>query len=235
VIHVADAVAELIRQQTLRIHPLPGAPEKFYTARAPSLLDQLADAVAQSNGGRGGRTVPGSRIPVSADAIDLWWRIQTSTHGWARNLGVDRHGPFPGLLRRVAAAAADNEPMAHLIRRRAWCGNDVTPDDCTTCWTHRIRGLLTPDLTDRELRGASCWACRTRTEQHDPATGNTTEVWQPTTTTMIEQDGEHYRVPAIVVRVATLHDASPDDLWIYRMCRACGAEGWLDYTTQTAA
>lgn len=235
-IHVADAVGELIRQQTLRIHYLPGDPNRYYTARAPSLLDQLADAVTASTTGRGGRTVPGSRLPLDASAVDLLVAIVTTIHTWARTLGQDRHGPPSTVLRRVSTtivASSDHDDLARLVQRRCWCGQtDITPADCGRCWTHRIRAMLTPDATDREIRGAACWSCKTKTI--DPVTG--TELWEPTTTTVLDQDGERLRVPAIVVRVAALPDTGhTDDLWIYRMCRACGTEGWLDYTTTTAA
>lgn len=295
-IHVADAAGELLRQQALRVHFLPGQPETFYTARAPSLLDQLGDAVASSGGGRGGHTVAGPRLPLDAGALDLWTEMHLSVHGWARQLGVDRRpylargydtgwrrepippwmitharwvravawdrpietptptqprpeliavephraavDELPGLGRllreTVAAAVAPGfEEVARALGRRCWCARDIAPDDCGRCWVHRIKGMLAPDMADRELRGAACWECRT--EVLDPRTG--TRLLAPTTTTIIEQDGERYRVPAIVARVALLRgllvDGAEDDLWIYRMCRACGAEGWLDYTTST--
>lgn len=305
-IDLADAVGMLIRQQSKRVHFLPGRPEAHYAVRAPSLLVQLADAVASSSGGRGGRTVPGSRAPVAVDALDLWHDIHVGVHGWARQLGVDRRPfvaqararaaeierlpewqrtlrpwlrpvawdedlavvvaeepavvpppaaqerryaptgvgtdqPPVGRLLRVTAAAAVSKGDPELIRtltRRCACGRDVAPADCRTgCWAHRIQGMLAAIVEDREIRGASCWECRTETV--DQATG--TKILMPTTTVLqdrgLKQEGRHedlFRVPAIVVRVAVLPDAGPDDLWIYRMCRACGAEGWLDYTTSTS-
>lgn len=84
---VTDAVGALVRTQTLRVHYLG---ERFYTARAPCLLTQLHQAVHSSSGGRGGRTVAGSRIPLAADALDLWVEVASSVHGWADALGVDR-------------------------------------------------------------------------------------------------------------------------------------------------
>lgn len=138
--------------------------------------------------------------------------------------------PIGRLLRATAAAAATHEDITRTMTRRSWCGRELIPADCTLgCWTHRIQTLLATITEDRAIRGAECWVCRTG--KIDPNTG--TEVFMPTTTTTIDQDGEKLRVPAIVVRVAELPGAGPDDLWIYRMCRACGAEGWLDYTTTT--
>ena len=328
--HLVDAVGQLLRQQTMRIHFLPGAPDAFYKVRAPSLLAQLGDAVASSTTGRGGRTTPGSRVPLAVDALQMWTDIHTAVHAWAKELHVDRRpylrltraaaystdvgpawmrtlrpwlrpvawdqpiedatrsnattdhtvvSPSPayksqptaqpphlavllplessgqldpalppiGRLLRVTAAAAISagsagEAIAITMARRSYCGRDITPADCTRgCWTHRIVGLLAGAVEDREIRGAACWECRTAHEQVDPETGDVTVVMLPTTTYLEDRslDGsgrseDLYRVPAIVVRIANLPDAGPDDLWVYRMCRACGAEGWLDYTTDSA-
>jgi len=237
VIHLADAVGELLRQRTMRVHPLPGAPERFYTARAPGLLEQLGQAVGNSTGTHS-HTVPGPRLPISADAFDLWYAIVTSLHAWADELGVQRCMPAPVLLRKVSAAAVARDEIAATLQRRCWCGQAaIEPTDCGRCWVHRIEALLAPQLVDRELRGAACTACRTETEQVDPETGKITIIRVPTTTTLIERDGELYRVPAIVVRVASAPwaEGADTDLWVYRMCRACGTEGWLDYSTSTAA
>lgn len=237
-IHVADAVGELLRTRSTVITPLPiGRPDVTYTVRAPSLLDQLADAVASSSNGRGGRTVPGSRLPLDSGAVDLWWHMQTTIHGMAKALDLRRRGAPGAVLRRLAAAVVKpgQEAMAATLRRRCWCGkSSIAPDDCGRCWVHKIEAMMTPQFADRELRGVGCWECRTETL--DPRNG--TRYWAPTTTVLIEQSGERVRVPAIVVRVAVmpgLEAATADDLWIYRMCRACGAEGWLDYTTSSAA
>ena len=234
-VHLADAVGELLKAPSMRIHYLPGAPERFYTVRAPSLLDQLADAVANSSGSHA-HTVPGPRLPLSAEAIDAWYQILTSLHTWAKDLGVDRGGSAAQLLRRllVAAVRSGHEDTARMIQKRCWCGRaELMPSDCGRCWVHRIQGLLITEVPDREIRGAACTHCRS--EQVDPDTG--TVVMVPTTTTVIERDGERLRVPAIIVRVSPAPWNAEDDtdLWVYRMCRACGAEGWLDYTTQTSA
>lgn len=298
--HLADAVATLIRQQTMRIHYLPGDPDRAYTVRAPSLLTQLADLTASSTSGAGGRTVPGSRLPIAVDAWQLWSDLTATVHAWAQQLGVNRRpylvaetdrqiraaverepdwlrtlrpwlrpvawdqpldipvaGPrllvddqaaagelvalpleSPGfidptlppvgrLLRTAAAAAArpGHDLVADTIGRRASCGQDVAPVDCRGgCWAHRIQGLLQAAVEDRAVRGAACWQCTTL-----DAAG----VAQPTRTVVEQRPDGPYRVPAIVIRVAVLPDAGPDDLWVYRMCRACGAEGWLDYSTDT--
>ena len=252
-VHLADAVGELLKAPSMRIHCLPGAPERFYTVRAPSLLDQLADAVANSSGSHA-HTVPGPRLPLSAEAIDLWHQVMTSLHMWARDLGLERRStpthilttlrtvsitPMASpsqLLRKlkVAAVRPGAEEIADAIQKRCWCGRaELMPSDCGRCWVHRIQGLLITEVPDREIRGAACTHCRS--EQVDPDTG--TVVMVPTTTTVIERDGERLRVPAIIVRVSPAPWNAEDDtdLWVYRMCRACGAEGWLDYTTETAA
>ena len=252
--HLADAVGELLRQRTLRIHPVPvGRPDVSYTVRAPGLLEQLGDAVGNSTStGDGAHAVPGPRLPVSADALDLWYQISTSLHAWASDLDVARREPapvllsrlrrldlaqtvaMPVLLRRVMVAAAPHEPIATVMQRRCWCGQSgIAPGDCGRCWAHRIEALLAPQLVDRELRGAACTYCLT--PRLDPVTQ--TIVSEPTTTTVIERDGERFRVPAIVVRVAAAPwaEGADTDLWVYRMCRNCGTEGWLDYSTSTAA
>lgn len=239
--HLADAVGVLLRQHTMRIHYLPGRPEVYYTARAPGLLVQLAEAVGSSSSGTGGRTVPGSRLPLNADVLQLWTDIQLSIHGWAKALGVSRREPdIARLLRQTAAAAVKPgaEGIAATMARRCACGRDIAPADCSGCWAHRIEGMLTPTLEDREIRGAACSQCTTEHRTTNPENGTLTVEHLPTRTLLQVRDGELYRVPAIVVRVAVLPlgdgvVATADDLWIYRMCRACGAEGWLDFTSES--
>lgn len=88
-IHPAlEAVAELIRVQTMRID-YDGIPGLAHTLRAPSLLAQLATltGIGTETGGRG---VPGSRPTINPDAIDLWTEIVTATAHWCALLGVDR-------------------------------------------------------------------------------------------------------------------------------------------------
>jgi hypothetical protein len=123
-----DAVAALVRVQSQRVNFLPGDPDRFYTVRAPCLLAQLHVVVASSTGGRGGRTVPGSRLPLAADALDLWVEVVGNVHGWADSLRVDRrpyraaeHATFapaermPGWARRawhwMGAEARQNAPV----------------------------------------------------------------------------------------------------------------------------
>lgn len=114
-----DAVADLIRAQTCRVHYLPGQPDTHYTVRAPCLLAQLHTAVAASSSGRGGRTVPGSRLPLAADALDLWVEILTDTHGWAQYLGVDRR---PYRAAETATAVAVERVPAWTRRNWQWLG-----------------------------------------------------------------------------------------------------------------
>lgn len=115
-----DTVGDLIRAQTLQVHYLPGDPGRSYTVRAPCLLAQLRTAVASSSGGRGGRSVPGSRLPLAADALDLWVEVTSTVHHWADALRIDRR-PYrtaertqfvpaermPGWLRRTWAWSSD--------------------------------------------------------------------------------------------------------------------------------
>lgn len=268
-----DAVAELIKAQTLQVHYLPGDPDRSYTARAPCLLQQLRAAVASSTSGRGGRTVPASRLPLAAEALDLWVEITSSVHAWADALRIDRrpyrvaertqfvpadrmpvwlrrtwawsgdqvdeHGvpvpiePLPALPPAIHRLAfEDHDPLAdrtippvgHLLKAVAARAASLAVDEVTETitrrahgWADRIRAMLAGlDLDERirPIRGAACPAC-----------GATTAPEQ--------RDDGLYLVPAVQVRFMAMEGREPDDLWAYRICIACGDNGWVAYTTET--
>lgn len=96
-----DDVEALLQPQTRRIDLDGGA---HYTVTAPCLLEQIHDAVGIGSE-TGGRGVPGSRLPLNADVLDLWVEIATNTAGWAAVLGVDRRAYRDA----PAAAPADRE------------------------------------------------------------------------------------------------------------------------------
>ena len=147
-----DAVATLVRIQTQRVNYLPGDPDRFYTVRAPCLLAQLHLVVASSTGGRGGRTVPGGRLPLAADALDLWVEVVGNVHGWADNLGIDR----------LPYRAAEHTTFAPPERmpgwaRRAWpwmgapsrLGESVPPEPAPA--VHRLTLDDSDPLADRTM------------------------------------------------------------------------------------
>lgn len=105
-----DAVAELIRTRSMRIHVTPTV---SYQVRQPCLLAQLEQALGVSEGRGGAATIPGSRPLIAADAWDLQTDILTGTYMWAQHLGVDR-APYrrPGIVIDPAARrrAAERAP-----------------------------------------------------------------------------------------------------------------------------
>lgn len=233
--HVADAVGELVKLQTLRVHYLPGDPDRWYTVKAPCLLAQLVGSFAQPTGGAGGRSVARSRLPLSAAALDLWMEITGNVHGWAESLGVDRkpyrdaerHAmsrltrhlddvhpfadrtvpPIGRMLRAVAAqsVALGREEEAERIAFKA------------TVWAERIRVMLAgpaPDERVHSLRGQACGVC---------GAARALET----------REGERFWVPAVQVRFLAMDESL--DLWPYRICLACGDNGWIPYSTETPA
>lgn len=254
-----DAVGELLRPQSMRVHPLadlttdppPGAPAelryqlqqarrlasaRFYTVHAPCLLAQLRAAVAGTDVvGANLRGVARSRLPLSADALDLWVWIVTAVHTWANILNVDRHPDLPpdptpagippvGLVLRAVAAAAIAQHADELADRVAHDAHH---------WANQIRSMLAGPAVDERLypiRGAHCSQCGA------------------TTASEPRDDGQHYRVPAVQVRVMRedqddhghwhlrpADSIDQDGAWLYQMCLACGANGWVPYTTETGA
>lgn len=201
-----EAVAELIRTQTMRIE-FDDIPALAYKLRAPCLLAQLATLVGVGSE-TGGRGVPGSRPTVNVDAIDLWTEIVTATAAWCQHLGIDRkplrsqatlravdpdtdtETPAAGKLLRSCAATAisrGHTEVADRIRASA------------TTWTHRITAMLTGHHEQRGVRGAACPECAA------------------TTVVDLRDEGDRqvrYRVPAIALVVReTLR-------WV--VCNACG-------------
>lgn len=129
---------------------------------------------------------------------------------------LDEAGPFAHtgipplghLLRAVAAqaVAANQQAIAERLERKA--GQ----------WATRIRTMLAALAADERVypqRGVACPACEQAVVFEDRGDDGT------------------YRVPAVVAWFAAADGADPDDLWLYRHCRACGDEGWVEYTTET--
>jgi hypothetical protein len=211
--------------------------------------------------------VPASRLPLAADALDLWVEITANVHGWADLLHIDRR-PYraaervqfereerlPGWLRRLwqwtgpagemlaplpvlppaihRLAVEDHDPLAdrtvppvgQLLRAVAARAATLAVDEVTDriaykahSWADRIRTMLGGVQADDHIypiRGATCPACGAFS-------------------VLEARDGERYQVPAVQVRFMPLDGGEPDDLWAYRMCVACGDNGWVDYTSET--
>lgn len=156
----AGAVETLLRRASRRIEVGPTS----YTVTAPCLLTQLHAAVEASSRGHGGRSAPGSRLPVDAGALDLWFAILATTAAWAAVLRVDRkryqlHAeahpdgpPAVGLVLRAVAAAAVSQPNRQAVADRV--------ADSAHRWRHQIEAMLTPsEFAGRGLRGVPCPHC----------------------------------------------------------------------------
>ena len=267
-IDLNDAVAELVRQQTMRVHYLPGDPLRHYTAWAPCLLAQLHAAVKASDGGCSGRTIPGSRLPLAADALDLWVEITASVHIWADALKIDRK-PYraaeriqfrhderlPGWLRRLWQwTGRDGETPQRLptlppaIHRLAVEDHDPLTDRAVPpvgqllrAVAARAASLAIDEVGDRIAYRSHGWAERIRVmlagwqadEQIHPIRGQACKDCGASTAPEVRADGELYQVPAVQVRFMPMDGGEPSDLWAYQMCLACGANGWVEYTTET--
>lgn len=133
-----------------------------------------------------------------------------------RSLPASRTVPFAttdipplGLLLRAVAAqavAAGEQQIADRLERKAGV------------WATRIRTMLAMAHRDERvypIRGAACPSCDQEAVIEDRGDDGT------------------YRVAALVVWMLPVEGGDPDDLWPYSHCRACGEEGWLDYTTET--
>jgi hypothetical protein len=199
---VHDAVAALLRRDTLRVEVTPTL---AYTARAACLLRQLADSigVGMESGGRG---IPGSRPPIAVDAHDLWWEIAYSTSEWAAALDVDRR---PYLRPAVRDAAATTPPVGRLLRAVAAqavsTGREPIADRIARNadrWARQIRSMLHDQVEQRGVRGATCAEC---------GAAHIVE----------ERDGENYRLPAI----ALITHEQDDGVLRWLTCRACGWYG----------
>lgn len=208
--NVHHAVALLTDRPKLRIQITAQA---GYTVEAPCLLAQLHDAFTASTGGHGGRTVPGSRMPLNSAALELWTEIAADAAVWAAMLGVDRARyrqqqattgrqppPVGLLLRAVAAAAAGREDRALMVERIT--GN------CRT-WARRIEVMLAPDQASvRGLSGVPCRDCEA--------------MW-------VSDADDQPRLPALWVEYG--ETGVIRCLW----CRACGAHTWRDELLQRAS
>jgi hypothetical protein len=221
-----DTVAELIRQQSMRVHYLPADPDRWYTARAPCLLTQLEVAVGSSPGSGSGGTSRGTAALVDVNALDLWTEICDNVHGWAHALHVDR-APYRDTRPRLDPSPAGERTVpavGQLLKAVAARAQSLAVDEVTdrithktTGWTVRIRTMLAGQEVDdriRPIRGATCGQCGAATAPE-------------------QRDDGLYHVPAVQVRFMPMEGREPDDLWAYRMCIACGDNGWVDYTTTT--
>lgn len=285
-----DAVGELIRQQTLRVHYLADLlidptlgrtrevrhqlttahrlqEQRAYTVHAPCLLAQLHAAVYASDTGRGGRTIPGSRMPLTAAALDLWVEISVDVNGWAAALGVDRR-PY---RRPEAERPAPDVRMPEWQRRLwIWSGTDVdehgvpvpipplparSPTDQRPDFIpagippvgQLLRAVAAAaiaqhadELGERIAYRAHGWAAAIDTMLAGPAAEDHIHPIRGATcdqcgasSTVEDRDGERIVVPAIQVRFLPLDQDQPDDRWAYRICIACGDNGWITYTTTT--
>lgn len=185
-----DAVSELIRPHRMIVHVTPSV---SYLVHAPCLLRQLAQCVAVG-GEQGGRGVPGSRAPLNADALDLWYEVAMTVHGWAQELRLpsvayDPAHPIPRAGRMLRAVASSTAPDEFLV------GVEHRVRD----WTRRITAMVTGTPEQRGIRGA-CPECGA---------------------TMVAEDREgegRVQVYAVVLVVRTV-DERPLR-WL--ACRACG-------------
>lgn len=172
-----------------------------YTATAPCLLAQLAEAIEYRDDRNGTRSIPGSRPPLDMTALDLWVEICSNLRQWAVFLDVHRAvsmkptdnrpsgkpalPPVGGLLRAVAAAARDRAEQGVL---------DALTRSCRS-WTDRINGLFSPGSGQRQLYGVACIRC------------DATSVWT-------DRDGERILTPAIIL--TRIPDAGSQ-----LICQAC--------------
>jgi len=215
-----EAVGELIRAQKMRIEITPTV---SYSANAPCLLAQLAEEVSVGLERVGVSTVPGSRPLLAVDAFDLWVWITHDTHAWAEHMDIsrrdpgDRHQtPWVGRLLRSCAATAistGHEEIADRIATNA------------QTWAKQITALLTGEVEQRGIRGATCPECT----QIRPYPHGTIGPWAGPQPTMWVDDvreeyesrrvrRQRYQVPAIVL---VTQDIGGGKLrWL--TCLACG-------------
>lgn len=199
-----QAIDSITRPLSKRINYLPG---RWYTVRSRSLLAQLFDLVTEPVGRQTGASVARSRPLIVAEAYDLTNAIDRQAARWARSLFLSDWPPLDRLLRRVAAqATVVAHPLESDIIRTA------------TGWRTQIETMLGAAPTRWSIRDLPCPDCRAM-------------VWLD-----VRPGDGTYRMPAVEVEARPRPGATKDDtedLWLYRHCRACGAHGWLTYTTQT--
>lgn len=210
-------INDLTRRQQIKIEYLPG---RTYTATAPSLLAQLRAAAGSSTSGRGGHTVPGSRLPVNTDTLDLWAGIVHNIHGWADTLHIDRRPYREPPLTIDGLGDFALPPTGRLLRAIyaqaiavGWTAAVDRIGHRAGLWRARITNLFAGTTQAYPLRGRPCDDC------------GATEV-------LDQRDGEWYRTPAVQAQLAVMDDA--DHLWPYLTCLACGSNGWLPYRAGSA-
>lgn len=191
-----DLVNGLTRTAKMRIE----VGYQGYTATAPCLLAQLAEAIEYRDDRNGTRSIPGSRPPLDMTALNLWCDISGSLHFWAHHLGIDRRGyigppadskgltlpPIGKLLRAVAAEASGRgmQPIVEALTR-----------SCRS-WTDRINAIFSPSEGQQGIYGAQCPDCGA-------------------TTVITPRDGENIQTPAIV----RAPDREKPLVWY--ICQAC--------------
>jgi hypothetical protein len=171
-----------------------------YTATAPCLLAQLAEAIEYRDDRNGTRSIPGSRAPLDLTALDLWLEISIAVRGWATHLGINQTGyiaqphestgltlPPVGKLLRAVAAEATGRALQDAV--------DALTRSCRS-WTDRIIGLFAPSEGQHAIYGAKCPDCGA-------------------TTVTTPRDGENIQTPAIV----RAPDREKPLVWY--ICQAC--------------
>jgi hypothetical protein len=214
-----DSVNELIRPHRLVIDVTA---QLRYTVHAPCLLRQLATCITLG-AERGGRGVPGSRAPLNADVLDLWYEIAHNTHGWALAVGGiqrrdphDQHAiPWIGRLLRTTATHAISKGHTAIADRI---------DTSATRWADQIRTMVSGTPEVRGVRGATCPDC-TQIRPYPPDLIGPRSGIQPTMWVTETRPGEgDVRVPAIVLALRQVDGVTLR--WL--TCQACGWSVALD-------
>jgi len=212
-----EAVGELIKAQRMRIDITATI---GYTVTAPCLLAQLAEAVAMGGEGAGGRSVPGSRPTIAVDALDLWVRVVSATHSWAQDCEIERREPaaphatpWIGRLLRSAAATAISTGKLDMADRIAHNAEG---------WAREIRAMLTGEVEQRGIRGATCPEC-VQIRPYPLLPEGPRCGWQPTMWIRETREEERrrpevYQMPAIVLVTRDVDGVTLR--WL--TCLACG-------------
>jgi hypothetical protein len=197
------AVSELIRPQQTTIE----LPNLRYTLKAPCLLYQLWDAVANGMERGGGRAAPESKPPIAVDSHDLYVEITRTISRWASYCHVDPSRYRADRLQPPKRGVMPIPPEGHLLRAVASAsistGRDVFAEkiaETATGWAKRITAMLSGEPEQRSVRGASCKACEAATVQE----------WR-------DEDGRlvSYTIPAVIITT-----------WLEQRWAACLACGW---------
>lgn len=207
-----NLVAGLTRTNSMQIR----VGYQGYTAVAPCLLAQLAEAIETGNDRTGTRSVPGSRPPLDMTALDLWTEICTNLRQWANFLDVQRSVSLkPSDNRPTGERKQKLPPVADLLRAVAAAARDRAEDGIITAltrscrsWTDRIIGLFAPSEGQQGIYGAVCPHCQQ-------------------STVITDRDGENILTPAII----RTRDRDKPLLWF--VCQACGWQrGTPSYDTE---